>query len=126
MATAAPDAWQWPVAKVVEVHDGDTIKLAVSLGFEIWAHVWVRLLGVRAPELDRAEGQVARQDTMDWLAEHAADGQVVLETIRSAVPLEIRFRRSFTRYLGRISAVGDPAAELNGWLRDRGYTDQGE
>jgi endonuclease YncB( thermonuclease family) len=118
----AETGWTWPIAQVTDVHDGDTLKLDVDLGFSTHEHVWVRLLDVRAPELSEPLGQLARGDVQDWLVEHAPDGRVQLTTYRTSQPLEIRFKNSFTRYLGVVS-VGD--SSLNEWLRQRGYTDQG-
>jgi endonuclease YncB( thermonuclease family) len=115
--------WIWPVARVVEVHDGDTLKLAVSLGFDVWAHPWVRLANVRAPELTEPDGPAARNDVLDWLREHAPDSQVAVTTQKVDRPLEIRFRQSFTRYLGTVTAPN--GAELNRYLIDKGYIDRG-
>ena len=116
------DGWTWPVAQVLEAHDGDTLKVAVDQGFSVHSHVWIRLLDVRAPELSEPTGQVARAVLVDWLLKYAPDDRVQLTTYRSSQPLEIRFKNSFTRYIGVISA-GD--STLNEWLRQRGYTDQG-
>ncbi len=114
--------WTWPLARVLEVHDGDSIKFDVDVGFSMHAYIWVRLLDVRAPELSEPTGQQARSDTLAWLVEHAPNSVVELTTYRSSQPLEVRFRQSFTRYLGVVSAG---QSTLNEWLRQRGYVDQG-
>lgn len=119
----AETGWTWPVARVVEVHDGDSIKVAISLGFEVWSQTWIRLLDVRAPELSEADGPQARNDVLDWLAEYAPDSRVEVVTYRTSQPLEIRFRQSFTRYIGVVSRDG---AELNDWLRAKGWIDRGQ
>lgn len=121
----ADGGWTWPVARVMDVHDGDTVKLAVSVGFEIWVQPWIRLVDVRAPELDEPDGARARNDVMDWLAEYAPDSWVKVTTYRTSQPLEIRLRQSFTRYLGVVSAAATPV-ELNGWLRAKGWIDRGQ
>jgi endonuclease YncB( thermonuclease family) len=119
-----PEAgWKWPVARVVEVHDGDSVKLDVDAGFSMHAYVWIRLLDVRAPELSEADGPQARNDVLDWLAEHAPDSRVEVVTYRTSQPLEVRFRQSFTRYLGLVSRDG---AELNSYLIQKGWVDRGQ
>lgn len=123
-APLAGPGWEFPAARLLDAHDGDTVKVAISLGFDIWAHVWVRLVGVRAPELNEPDGPAARQDVLDWWAENAPDGLVKVTTYRTVTPLEIRLRQSFTRYLGRIVAASN-AVELNAWLVARGYIDRG-
>jgi len=119
----AATPWTWPAARVLDVHDGDSIKLAVSLGFDVHVQVWVRLSGVRAPELSESDGVQARNDVLDWLREHAPDSQVAVATERVDRPLELRFRQSFTRYLGIVTAPN--GAELNSYLLAKGYIDRG-
>jgi endonuclease YncB( thermonuclease family) len=115
--------WIWPVAKVIDVIDGDTLRLDVDQGFSTHAHVAVRLADVRAPELDEPDGPSARNDVLDWLREHAPDSQVQVTTQKVDRPLEIRFRQSFTRYIGVV--VAPNGAELNSYLRDKGFVDRG-
>ena len=116
--------WTWPVARVAEVHDGDTLKLDIDLGFSTHVLVWVRLMDVRAPELSEADGQTARSDLLAWLGEYAPDSHVKVTTWRSSAPLEIRFRQSFIRYVGIVTAPN--GAVLNNWLRAKGYIDRGQ
>jgi endonuclease YncB( thermonuclease family) len=117
---------RYPVARVVEVHDADTIKLDVDCGFSVHAYVWVRLRGVRAPELREPDGGAARNDTVLWLAEHAPTSLVALETFQttgSGVLTEIHERRTFIRYVGVVTATN--GAELNKYLVDKGFVDRG-
>ncbi len=115
----------YPVARIVDVHDGDTLKLDVDLGFSTHAYVWIRLKGVRAPELSEPTGLQAKQDLEAWLATDAPDGLVAVDTFQAAGSVkEIREQRTFIRYVGVVTTPG--GAELNAWLRSCGYTDQGE
>ncbi len=41
--------------------DGDTLTFAVDLGFSIFNHIRVRLLGVDAPEMDTAKGVLCKR-----------------------------------------------------------------
>lgn len=51
-------------AVVRSVHDGDSLRVDIDLGFGIWtSNQALRLYGLDAPELGTAEGSAAR----DWL-----------------------------------------------------------
>jgi len=117
---ALSGAWPWPIAKLIAVGDGDTVKLAVDHGFEEDAKVWVRLKDVWAPESNDPGGPEATAACAAWFAEHASDGYAQLTTFRTSAPLEIRFRQSFTRYIGVVTAIG--GSELNSHLISLGYT----
>lgn len=54
-------------ARLASVHDGDTITLAISLGFEVGVRVTVRALGINAPELATPQGQAAQRFAFGWL-----------------------------------------------------------
>lgn len=47
-------------AVVVAVHDGDTVEVTASLGFDVWRNVSVRLSGINAIELAQPGGKDAR------------------------------------------------------------------
>ena len=115
----------YPVARVVDVHDGDTVKLDVDCGFSVHAYVWIRLKDVRAPELSEPTGPQAKQELEAWLQTDAPDGLVMVDTFQVAgATKEIREQRTFIRYVGIITAPG--GQELNAWMIARGYVDQGE
>lgn len=63
--------WTVP-ATVVEVHDGDTARLVLDLGWHITLTENVRLLGVDAPELSTAAGKVVRDFVQGLLPAGAA------------------------------------------------------
>jgi endonuclease YncB( thermonuclease family) len=52
-------SWQG-AATVEEIHDGDTFKAQIDLGFRIYLKCNVRLAGVGAPELSTPQGAPAR------------------------------------------------------------------
>lgn len=115
----------YPVARVVQVHDGDTVKLDVDCGFSVHAYVWIRLKGVRAPELSEATGPDAKRAAQAWFQTDAQDGLVMVDTFQTAGSTkEINEQRTFIRYVGVVTAPG--GSELNAWMIARGYTDQGE
>lgn len=120
-----PVSRHYPVARVVTVHDADTIKLDIDLGLSVHTYAWIRLKDVRAPELREATGPQAKLDVEAWLATDAPDGLVAVETFQTAgSSKEINEQRTFIRYVGVVTSPS--GTELNGWLRSRGYTDQGE
>lgn len=53
---------------VIEVHDGDTFRLMLDVGFEQAAFPWLRLRGFSCPELGTVKGEVARDETVKLLA----------------------------------------------------------
>lgn len=113
--------------KLWEVHDGDTIRLLVDLGFGLpMGRVWIRLRGVRCPELKEGEpGQNARRATLDWFGIYAPDQWVSLNSHLAAGDghlKEIKERMTFVRFEGDVYA-GDNS--LNQHLLDLGYVDQG-
>jgi hypothetical protein len=116
----------YEVARVIDVHDADTIRVLVDLGFEIpMARPWIRLKGVRAQELAKPGGPEARQVTLAWLSEHAPDSFVQVTTFWSPGELrQIREKMSFIRFIGIITAPN--GAELNRYLIDAGYINQGD
>jgi hypothetical protein len=127
----APEATRtYPVARVLDVHDGDTLRVLIDLGFGVLTRQWIRLQNVRAPELREPTGLDAKNQVFLWLGKYAApDWYVTVTTIQTAGDFkEIRERRTFIRYVGMIESVGSPGEEvasLNGYLRAQGYTDQG-
>ena len=100
----APD-WAYRYrAKVVGIHDGDSMRLDVDCGLDIHHVLPVRLLGLQAPEVggpnvsleERAEGLRAR----DFLLAHAPIGSdVEIQTHRDR-------REGRGRYLARVYAGG--------------------
>lgn len=84
-------------ATIIEVHDGDTIKVDVDLGFNVFTHISIRVQGLYCKELytgsdsDKAEGKAAR----DYLKTLLPVGsEVVIHTDK--------YRQSFTRFVGEI------------------------
>ena len=66
---------------VIEVIDGDTLKVAVPLGFGFTTVQKLRLRGLDAPEIVSADGQEAK----DFLAERLlkANMPVIIKTVKS-------------------------------------------
>jgi hypothetical protein len=47
---AAPAVWTWPLAELLTVHDGDTVRVRIDQGFDELTRQWIRLETVRAPD----------------------------------------------------------------------------
>lgn len=88
-------------AQLVRVIDGDTYVFSMDVGFDIYPHITVRIMGINSPEIKGAtkvQGMISRDYAEDFLM--------------SAEYIEIRTERdmSFTRYLGDIYVDGENLA----------------
>jgi endonuclease YncB( thermonuclease family) len=53
--------WSYPACTVIDVHDGDTVKIDIDHGMGIWSRgVLLRLIGIAARELKDPGGVEAR------------------------------------------------------------------
>ena len=52
-------------ARLLYIHDGDTLDVEVDLGFRVHVRTPVRLLGLNAPELSTPEGR----DSLAWVSQ---------------------------------------------------------
>jgi micrococcal nuclease len=92
-------------ARVINVVDGDTVDMAVDLGFGISKVLRLRVFGINAPErrgAERLRGELATDLLRDLLAQ-AQDGIVLVLTIKDK-------QEKYGRYLARIlvpTAEGD-------------------
>ena len=59
-------------ATIVSVHDGDTVRADIDLGFGCWIkNQPLRIYGIDAPELTTPEGKLARDHAKTLLPEGA-------------------------------------------------------
>lgn len=79
-------------ARVLDVHDGDTMNLEVDLGCNITIKMAVRLYGINAPEMRTPEGVTSRDYVRGLLP---TDREVWIRTIRDT-------KEKYGRYLGRV------------------------
>lgn len=96
--------WDY-TARVLRVIDGDTLRVAIDLGYEITVVRNLRLYGVDTPEIvgkDRARGLAAKR----WMEALLPAGSVIYyRSIRDK-------RDKYGRYLADILIEGKPLAEL--------------
>lgn len=79
-------------ADVLDVHDGDTYRLRVDLGFRCAVTIQCRLHGVDSPELSTPEGKAAQAFVADLLLPPGDPAQpVVIESYKD--------QRSFERWV---------------------------
>lgn len=121
-------------ARVLEVHDGDTVKLSVDLahterikdrdfGFHVYieqgrlvVHESFRLLGLNAPELVTPAGKTAQEYLDHLLRANAAGGAWVPLTLRTKVVRAQDQQEKFGRYLATLwlsTEDPDKAASVN-------------
>lgn len=93
-------------AEVIDVIDGDTIRVRVDLGFSTFLVATLRLVGIDTPERHTNEGQRA----WEYLKDLLAAGRVTVQTMRT---------EKYGRYLAN---VRDPAGRsVNELLVEAGH-----
>lgn len=104
--TIPPDWTRWTYdARVLSVHDGDTMRVTIDLGCGVAFTDNVRLLGIQCPEVggagvtadEKVAGGAARDRLRDLV--YAAGDRVVVRTKKDA-------REGRGRYLATVFAVG--------------------
>jgi micrococcal nuclease len=87
-------------AIVRSIYDGDTIRVDIDLGFDMWIkNASLRLSGIDAPEL-RGEERPEGLKTRDWLREIIPPGtEVIIKTEKDS-------KEKFGRYLATIYFEG--------------------
>lgn len=123
MIRPAFDARAYDVLRVLEVHDGDTMRLLLDTGFEKAAFDWLRLKDYSCPELwakdpvtgkrvENPEGTRARMLTMALLHNHLATLWVVTHKIAPSVVAKMaeaygETSKTLTRYVAEIWLADD-------------------
>jgi micrococcal nuclease len=84
-------------ATVIDVHDGDTVRLDVDLGFRVHFNLQSRLYGINAPELNTVEGRRARSHLLFLLGAGDATptNTIYLRTIKDG-------QEKYGRYLAEL------------------------
>jgi micrococcal nuclease len=105
-------------AKVLEVHDGDTVVVDIDLGFSTHATpIHIRMKGIDAPELRTPEGVVAR----DFLKEQLpVGGWVIIKTERVPMVKGDEPDKYGARWLGVLFDV-NTYASFNQLMIDSGH-----
>src|SRR5215207_4296576 len=106
-------------AVVISVHDGDTVRADIDLGFGIWKrNEPLRLLNLDAPEVygeEKPLGIVSR----DALRDRILGKAIVLRTVKPVDPIVNHDKRDkYGRYL---AVIWDEFGCVNDWLIEAGY-----
>jgi endonuclease YncB( thermonuclease family) len=96
--------------QILDIHDGDTITVAIDLGFWLTHTTPVRLARINAPELATDAGKAARQALTDFVAAHP--GQWTVQTSKSGVD-------KYRRWLADVYAPDGTC--VNDWLVTNGH-----
>jgi endonuclease YncB( thermonuclease family) len=104
-------------AALIQVIDGDTLRLDIDLGFHVRTQQDIRLLAVSAPERNQPGGEEATTWVEDWLDHLVALRWPLLVTTAISRIAEPDEKRTFTRYLGTITDIVD-GRNLNTDLAD--------
>lgn len=101
-------------AKVVDIHDGDTIKVDIDLGFGITLkNQTFRFFGINAPEI-HGETKTAGLKTTAYVQQVLTDKEIIIFTIKDE-------KEKFGRWLGRIFYHdGNDWVDLNSELINKG------
>lgn len=94
-------------ASVVQIHDGDTITVDISVGFHIWMRSQkIRFLGINAPELGLPD--LSGEKSRDALTG-------VLQTSRMEVVITTHkdSKEKFGRWLGIVFALDSKGQQFN-------------
>lgn len=83
-------------AEVLDIHDGDTVRLLVDLGFSVHLKIDLRLAGYNAPELNTPAGVRARELLVAKLDKCPF---VLVQVMKTGSGQDAR---SFARYVGVI------------------------
>ena len=90
-------------AKLIKCVDGDTADFVVDLGFKLFAHIRVRLLGVDTPERGQDEFKMATVMLENLImCKQDSDGYVIIKTHKTG---------KYGRWLVEMEGVNSVLAE---------------
>lgn len=107
-------------AKVIDVVDGDTLRLAVDLGCDTTLKMTVRLWGINCPEMSTQGGAAAKDFAINWLIREVGylndpNYWVILRTVKDK-------KEKYGRYLGVVyGSEGAYGVSLNTALAEAGH-----
>lgn len=108
-------------AKCIRIIDGDTLYIDVDLGLRVHRKLYIRLVGIDAPEV-RGSERVRGLASADYLRSLLTPGQ----SSRMHESLEVRFEKgkSFDRWLGRVFVDdGEDVVDIQKAMVDAGHAE---
>ena len=115
--------WNYKVASVDRVIDGDTIDITINLGFNLSIKQRVRVAGVDTPEKRTSDHEVEKPlgiDATNWLKTKLEDAQKENKSLMVRTELGSSSTGKYGRLLGWLY-VGDEAVSLNEQMIAEGY-----
>ena len=115
--------WNYKVASVDRVIDGDTIDITINLGFDLSIKQRVRVAGVDTPEKRTSDHEVEKPlgiDATNWLKTKLEDAQKENKSLMVRTELGSSSTGKYGRLLGWLY-VGDEAVSLNEQMIAEGY-----
>ena len=115
--------WNYKIASVDRVVDGDTIDITINLGFDLSIKQRVRVAGVATPEKRTSDHKVEKPlgiDATNWLKAKLADAKAEGDTLMVRTELGSGASGKYGRLLGWLY-VGDSTRSLNEEMIDEGY-----
>lgn len=100
-------------AKVLSVHDGDTLTVVLDQGFGQMTQITLCLFGVFAPELTQSGGKEATEYVKNWLAsfpDKVSEWPIIVTTMRT--PQSDTEVQTMGRYVGVVESL-DHTHNLN-------------
>jgi len=70
-------------AYVTEVTDGDSVKVAIDLGFHIVTNIRIRLAGIDAKEMRDEKNKEKALAAKKWLEENVLNKELVLKSLKT-------------------------------------------
>jgi len=112
MTRLTPPPWTYR-ARCLRVIDGDTLSVALDLGFDVYKTETLRLAGLDAPERNTPEGKDVKAKVEAWL-----------RSVGEIIPWPLLVSTAKTDKYGRyVATVADAATDrptLNDWLLSTG------
>ena len=117
--------YEYPVLGIREVHDGDTFRLDLDVGFEHTSWPWLRLKGYSCPELSAPKGFDAKAFVAAELLDGLRSSGVWVRTFKR--PGYEDMSKTFARYLADVyfGPIGDTTDPLGGRLVAAGLASKG-
>jgi micrococcal nuclease len=97
--TKTIQGWQFKYAKVVEVHDGDTLRILIDQGFGNFTQQDIRVKGINTPEIfgEEKEQGLAAKAFVEKLLPVGTPVSIVSYQTKSG-----KDKRTFTRYVADV------------------------
>ena len=115
--------WNYKIASVNRIVDGDTIDITINLGFDLSIKQRVRVAGVDTPEKRTSDHEVEKPlgiDATNWLTEKLRDAKAAGKSLMVRTELGSGASGKYGRLLGWLY-VGDSTRSLNEEMIEEGY-----